>query len=665
MIATAIISSLAGLGHLLVSTLCPGESRVLRLAYALPAGLGLYVIMSFLGLALKAPPTLPLIGCVLVCGLVLAATYRQHGTSRLVERRSPVRLLGEAAAFAILSALIISASARMLQPVLSFDSFKQIAVAFSLYNPLVHPSSIEQLASWGFFLISLHSLAGAFDGEGFVNGLHGLIFLATLLLLIALMRLAAPSCRRRAPWLLGGAALLWGTTYFNVFHAVYIHNGMLTAMYALAVTGIAIRVLRDQRNGWIALLFLCAVSFCLTRTEAALYLFVILSLGCLLFEPPSRAARFAIACAALTAIIWQLFLLRGIGLGSDILTPGRIIALLGAMTGLLVLGALTPAVRYLLSPRLTAAIGLAAIPILITALFAIAPDATKANIYAIVTNLTSPFWAATGACVIALYLFSLQAALLALGQRAPGKAERTVLFLFLAATAVFVLILLFGTIRIPYRLGWGDSANRLMVMVVPLVLAAALAAAECVSPAGGWLEAGSARAPSTLPVTLQAALIVGVAVLLFPHITHALYPSKNLAWQADFRASGDYYADYGVDLALDSPCYRGRHYAAARGPGEHVVDLRLERKAAVERIDLCFYEKQHFTDFAIELSEDGTAWTTVFEAKNAAEDGATLDGDRWSLPITQDNAFGFLRLTYRGSEGQNRFLLRGLKVYAR
>lgn len=661
MIATSIAAGLAGLGYLLVSAICAGESRLVRIAYAVPAGFGLYALMSLLGFMLQMPPAVPLAGCALVAGFVLCLAIRANPTSTRSNSLSPIRILGEAALVALACFGVMQVSALTLQPVLSFDSFKQSAVAFSFYNPIAYPSTIEQLASWSFFLISLHSLAGAFDGEGFINGLHSLIFLATLALLIVTMRMIALLSKPGQAWLLWGVVLLWCTTYFNVFHAVYIHNGMLAAMYALAVAGIALRVFRDRAgSGWSALLFLCATSLCLVRTEAALYAFVLLALAGLLFDAPGRYARLAITGTALVTIAWFLFLLGGIGLGSDILTPARIIALLGAMAGLLVLGALTPAIRYVLTAYRTACIAFAALPVLITLLFIVHPASTTANVYAIVTNLTLPFWAVTGVCIIAFYLFALQSSLVALGRGDLGRMEQTVLFLTLSTTGMIILILVFGTIRIPYRLGWGDSANRLMVMVVPLALTAAFAAAVCLSSPSRPTAAGL-----RLPVSVQTGLLAGIAILLFPYLAYALYPSKNVAWRAEVDAEGDYYPNYEVALALDSPCYRDRHYAAATKPGERVVTVRLNRNAPLERVILCFYERQHFEDFTIELSEDGNSWISLFDTSSASPDAALLDGDRWSLPINRPEAFGHLRLTYRRSEGQNRFLLRGLKVLSK
>ena len=661
MIATLFVACLAGLGYIIVSVICAGERRLLRLAYAVPTGFGIYIFMSLVGFILRAPVTVPLMGCALVAGLFVYPTIRTKSTSSQYNSPSSISLFGEAALITLTCFGIMQISTLILQPVLSFDSFKQSAVAFSFYNPIAFASTIEQLASWGYFLISLHSLAGAFDGQGFVNGLHSLIFLATLILLVAVMRWIVSPTKPSQTWLLLGVPLLWCTTYFNVFHAVYIHNGMLTAMYALAVAGIALRVFRDRAGGgWPVLLFLCGLSLSLVRTEAALYTFVLLALASLLFDPPSRHARLATAGTALATIAWYLFLLSGIGFGSDILTPGRVIVLLGAMSGLVVLAALAPAIRYFLTAYHTGCIVFTAFPALVIFLFTLEPASTTANVYAIVTNLSEPFWAVTGICMIAFYLFALQCSLVALSPRDLGPMEQTVLFLTLSTTAIIILILIFGTIRIPYRLGWGDSANRLMVMVVPLALTSAFAASV-------WILSSSRPAVrgTRLPFPVQTALFAGIAILLYPYLAHALYPSKNVAWRAEVDAEGDYYPNYGVALALDSPCYRDRHYAAATEPGDRVVTVRLNRKTPLERIVLCLYERQHFQDFSIELSEDGKHWLSVFDAAGSSADAAALEGDRWSLPIRRSEAFGHLRLTYRRSEGQNRFLLRGLKVFSK
>jgi len=40
---------------------------------------------------------------------------------------------------------------------------------------------------------------------------------------------------------------------------------------------------------------------------------------------------------------------------------------------------------------------------------------------------------------------------------------------YVGTLSFFGLILILGTMRIPYRVGWGDSANRMMLYILPII----------------------------------------------------------------------------------------------------------------------------------------------------------------------------------------------------
>jgi len=168
-------------------------------------------------------------------------------------------------------------------------------------------------------------------------------------------------------------------------------------------------------------------------------------------------------------LLWCFVWMSLIGTGSDIMTKERIIIQMAALVfglGMIVLPwDIFGRIRTNM-PEIAVVASLAAI--LLSYIWQ--PEHTLKNLQVILGNLLQDgrwgmaWWSVIVAAPLALSLAS-------------GRNSRALI----SFAIVFVsLVVLMGLMRIPYRLGWFDSANRIFTHLLPLlVLGCAVAATSC------------------------------------------------------------------------------------------------------------------------------------------------------------------------------------------
>lgn len=418
-------------------------------AVGFPLGLVLAVLITlgFLnaGLPFAAAPLAATLGGIAAIGLAAAACRRRLD-------RATLRITGLwSATFA---AVACAASAVNLS-ILSYDSHAMVLFGGVIgLDGALGDGLLFRLSQWGVFLPVVHSWAS-------LVGVEYMWAMAPVLGLSAapLFALVLSKCgvRRRLVALVTAALF---TVFFFHHHFVYIHNNVPSAIYFFGFVGLMLIAEVDGDRGAALAAFVLLAGAAVMRVEAPLTTLVLASVIAIPSTAPRRAvaAGFAIYAAVVSA--WYLQLATAAPGAGSFLTPLRCYLVVAMLAGGYALWWASRFGRLArLAPR-APEIAAATIALGLAIAFALKPAHMGVSAKSWVINLAvSDYWG------LAWYII---AAVLVVIQWLPsGPAARRVGFAALSLVGV-ILLLVFG--RHPYRaIHVGDSANRMMLHVLPLV----------------------------------------------------------------------------------------------------------------------------------------------------------------------------------------------------
>ena len=252
------------------------------------------------------------------------------------------------------------------------------------------------------------------------------------------------------------------TSYFIVFLFFYIGNNFVAAYYCF-VAAVALWLAIEEGNWWwLVPGTLSALFFFLVRFEAPLFVLALLAVLLAHREVPYRVRLVVVLPLLVAMALWLSFLLA---ISTDasyaVLRNQNLLVLLG-LFGLTAVAVLVS--RYPPMERLLAAgpgILLLALAAFLVFLAFTASDHLASNFLSLGVNLINygrwgPVW------IIAAVLFTVVTTLRS-GPKMGNLGPLIVIFM--------LIIVELGAIRSrPYRVGWGDSGNRIMLVVLPLLL---------------------------------------------------------------------------------------------------------------------------------------------------------------------------------------------------
>lgn len=633
---TALLLAWHLLGILLVRVVAPPAALGFACCSGVLWGAALYGMLAGVVLTLGIPytaTTMSVATGVLALGLVLVGL--RGGRLRGV-RMAPVAI-----SVLVCAAVTLAATALRITP-MTPDSSGQVMMGRSLalyggFDPELSNAfpgrDIGWFSNYGALLPILQSTA-LFVGLPYHPALSETLMASLLATLIfgvqaGLRRMGASGGAWIAALLC--AALLSSCAF--AAHVFYVHNSMPSGAYLLLFFLCGWLGLRDGEPRWFALASLAIVPFCMLRLEAPL--FAMLYLALLLSHPQiSYKHRLAIALAPLCFVLmWYETLARVAGTAAYMLTPQRmrlLMMLLAAFGVFVGLSAWRPLERVLrAAPRLSVLAGLVAL----AGVWLVKPEHSMNSAASVLMNLSETgSWAA-------LWMFIGLLVMLAPAMSAI-PFER---FIKTGLGVSVLLIFALGSQKNPYRLGFSDSANRMLMHLVPTL---------------GLFLTWKFAQPATAPVSrwrwLRAATL-GLLTLL--------------AWGLVASRRHNY-------------SLTARVIEAPRGaPGfemQYLPDERIEFFSGVERcpttalfdlgdiVDPMWLEMElhdvafDFRDFAWQVSADRRRWIQVFDTRDPAHDAVRIsDGTRFEFDLRQAPPFRFARLTLRwGGEGDRMVLSR-------
>lgn len=481
-LAVEVVALLAmgAVGWVLVG---PARGAVWQLGAALPVGIAATTLVELVLLAARVParPWVALVVAVVAAAALAVARRDRSVPGAAVASTGGVSSV-QAAALGVGVLLAVAAITAWLPLVnLTADSFRFVPSSHLLsVDGNFSGVSLFLLTTRGLVLPTVHGLA--VTEFGYLRALGPLLGLATLGLLGLLVRDGTRRLSGGFPTALAfGAVALLATSSRFVFSTFYLNAHVLFACWLLLLVAMVRWLLLDpsaatgRRDAW--LVGLLAAGLALLRAEGALV--AALALAPLVVDRtiPVAHRRIALVVPGVAIPVWQLgvVLRQAASITQDVSVPG--LAALGV--GMVVVAALLPVVERIPRPLwlLHGLVWLGTVGLAVGDL-GLARDSIEAT----VTNVTGEgLW---GGSLLLLAAFVVAG--VALRQ---VDAERALVFPLVTFVPLGLLLsLLRGH---SYRVGPGDSLNRMLLHLVPAaILLLALSAA------GRWRRDRDAARPA-------------------------------------------------------------------------------------------------------------------------------------------------------------------------
>jgi hypothetical protein len=360
--------------------------------------------------------------------------------------------------------------------VFCFDSAMFVALGRQLARGIERDRLLEQLGNWGMMVVALEAPADLLGVEWFPT-----IFAAFFASFLALFFVAVTEVTQRAgvssPLGLIVATVVTAflaTTHFIHFQALVIHNNLLSAFFLFGFLVMVEKVRGGEFSVWPAAATFW-LGFSLLRVEAPL----VGAALALVVLPPCDTRHPPLTLFALPVVGWLALLAAHVHPDADIGTPTRLLAIGGALVAATMLVDLP--IRWFGVQRERW------LPWLVPAVVLIVVGGTATtkadHLLASARNLAKNAFA-TGRWGPAWYYLVPALGLAVLGTRIRSAGRQA------SAIVTFLgLLFLFVCFRDPFRLGWGDSGNRIVTHVYPLLLyVVVVAIAPGLVPLDGWIS---------------------------------------------------------------------------------------------------------------------------------------------------------------------------------
>ena len=429
---------------------------------AYPLGLLFFVLQSLLfafsPLPYRLGPMVATWAALFVLG-VLVNVLRIGRGERATAR--DVALVGAVSTLFVLLALGIE---RINLSVLTYDSHMILLLGRSIaFHGGVAPDigqGLQGLASRGVFQLMVQA-ASVFVEKPYLHSAPLIFAIASWSLfgylgLRALGGLAPFSGRAAALVALTVCAM--ATPYFMLVQALYIHDNYATGMYLLFFCACFWLAEREQNPGFLPYAFGFLLAFSLQRVETPLVALMFWAIAHTQSTLPQRLLTAWFVAYASIVVLWHARLFGYVAADPDLLDPARVMLIVAATAAALPVALVVGLPRLAWLRRrvplaILVSIGLGAIVISM-----LRPEQMMATGAAFLFNLQSTSWGGVW------YAFPLLGILALLVPSVPFHQ----LFTY-GAIAYLIVMFTLGLGEFSFRTGWGDSGNRMVTHVVPLL----------------------------------------------------------------------------------------------------------------------------------------------------------------------------------------------------
>jgi len=535
---------------------------------------------------------------------------------------------------------------------LSFDSFKLIMLgqAWSVNGGISHELG-AYLGSWGAFLPLIHSLAPAFNLD-YLSAFQPIFaisgVLVWLLLIDRMLKQDQGGLFKRYLIALGFVSVLL-SSYFFGFQFFYIHNSMTTSIFLVLMVVSWWLYSKDKENKYLYICIFSIVGFLIQRTETPLVIAVFLVSALSISSQSSKTEYNVVYGISGIVCLWYLFLVMQLDGQSDILSWEKAVVLVLPIifySLILRFSEKSEYIRERYLPLLPYFMLSTAI-VLLLVLFIYDFEHMMKSSNSVFGNLF-----ATGKWQSYWYFVVFALAMSLLYKNIKNESYWTIFI-----CTYVILIIAISIARIPYRIGWGDSANRMFTHLAPIITTYLLL--KIGTSQLRFLEDAKFKKMQFIKKIVFTIFLTSGAFILFfvgsMNIPNILEDSKILSqpgWRSGYELNKIYDSDSKVNYA--SPFKTGEI--------EIVFQLNDQIQSGIMTIEE-YSEKLKIIDWEISTSIDGISWQKAY-ANLSDPKLYEFDNRRYCVVINSNDEYQYVRIQFRKGLGQNRFLLRHLSLVA-
>ncbi|MCA9926123.1 MAG: hypothetical protein KC421_27315 [Anaerolineales bacterium] len=438
----------------------------------------LWVVAFIFCLYLSIPYTLINIMTLIVIMLAIAGILLR-GSTQLPGRNELKKIWPAATLFFFTMAMAHLFDLGRASP----DSLMQLLLANELTAVQIAERTLAEFGYWGPMLAALHAPAAWF-GYAYVTTLQA-AFSITMIGSLGYFSYRGLMQRKMLPAQARLVAILVAvfllTVPFVNFQFYYIHNNIVAAMYLLIGVGALWLGLTNKSRTYHRISILAFLGFSLTRTESILFAVVILAIALSSDRFPDRDWLIVLLPFTLFLAGWQLWLFFVARPATHILTPERILILLGVTISfyLTIVVKGIPLLNRLLIRHLHQIMILVFVLATIIMLF-VDPEHVFLSIKFLFLNLLTEGWSWWG-----IVWWIVVAWLLSFPYASSIPQER--LFAF-GIVGYFMLLMVVGFAHGPGHLGWSSSPNRMYLHILPVIFLYLTLKTAPLMMSNGWVS---------------------------------------------------------------------------------------------------------------------------------------------------------------------------------
>lgn len=344
--------------------------------------------------------------------------------------------------------------------VLSFDSIalvshgKQLALAGYMQG-----DNATALSSWGFLSLAVQAVGKLIDTE-YIYSLYPIMALNFCFLFYQVTTTIIKKTLNLNMLLTSLLTILclfsFMTVYFMIFQFVYIHNSLLSSFYLFAALTMLYLYQIEIKKQWLHLGFCMLFCFAILRTESTLFIFLF---SCyFLLDKKASDLKAPLLVLSVVLLSWYLKIVS-VSAKGEIVTPIRGLMVIVPIVLLTLIICFVKLDRFKNLMKYSSIFILMGLLGVLAALFVleydhmlVSLDVSRINMF--IYGRWGYVWHVMLALFAGSFLFKTKVDL---------NAFRYSIISF------FLLVLILVYLRTPYRLGWGDSANRIFTHILPVL----------------------------------------------------------------------------------------------------------------------------------------------------------------------------------------------------
>jgi hypothetical protein len=345
----------------------------------------------------------------------------------------------------------------------TIDSFALVMLGRTIAYDSFSPTVLYSFTSWGIMIPLLQSMSIFLRVDYLITLEVG--FAITLISMFAYV------CYKLCISIIKNEFVIWLITILSclilistpmfLIQSVYIHTNLPAACFFLQSVACCWFAIEKKVNSWLVLMILAFLGLSFSRTETFIYSIPVLLLLFVSKQIPYKAYLSAVLIYIVSISTWLIYLYMNLQSGTDILDKNRIIVLILALflLCLFFLVMLNKRIANFSLPLVERFFLLPFFAVNIIMVFLNPPNMVKSDLALIENMFIAGRWGVIFWIWVLTFLLLLKRKQIAIHQ-----------FLIKIVLSTVLIISGLGFFRVPYRLTWTDSANRLLTLVFPIIL---------------------------------------------------------------------------------------------------------------------------------------------------------------------------------------------------